>query len=319
MEDEIDTIDIVNYYIYCKDSYVIYIYYFYVQWCRDCNNIIDITEEHNCSISDNNYDIAASSKNDYIERLIAAVFEREPLWKSTLPYKLRGPSLIKTLWADIDNCLGTTPGTSQIKWKNLRDRFAKEHALECIYIPSGSAAVKKKSSWRFYASLRFLAPTINYRRTISNIENIEPTLSLPSAKKEREQSISLPIPGTNCSTKKKKQCFVPITITEKMNLLVFAFRENPSTYYTCNTEKCFTFFIFTEKAKIEEKSDTSSHFEEAILKELSRMGPANERHTKPDEIESFVTYLEACLRRMSVEVSNRITKKILKLFAEEDI
>lgn len=59
---------------------------------------------------------------------------------------------------------GTSPGSSQVKWKNLRDRFVKEHAIQCSYIPSGSAAVKKKSSWPFYESLCFLSSTISYRK-----------------------------------------------------------------------------------------------------------------------------------------------------------
>lgn len=63
-------------------------------------------------------------------------------------------------------CVGTTPGASQTKWKNLRDRFVKEHTLECAYIPSGSSAVKKKSSWPFYEMLRFLTSTINYRKYV---------------------------------------------------------------------------------------------------------------------------------------------------------
>jgi len=34
------------------------------------------------------------------------------------------------------------------------------------YIPSGSAVKKKESTWPFYENLRFLAPTINYRRLV---------------------------------------------------------------------------------------------------------------------------------------------------------
>lgn len=56
-------------------------------------------EEHECYIDNNN-------KDDYIERLIAEVFVRESLWNSTLPYKLRSPANMKTLWSEVDACLG---------------------------------------------------------------------------------------------------------------------------------------------------------------------------------------------------------------------
>jgi len=71
--------------------------------------MLDVTEEHICStlFRDSNIcDNYTNSKNDYLERLISAVFENEPLWNSRLPYKFRGPSDIKALWADIDSCLG---------------------------------------------------------------------------------------------------------------------------------------------------------------------------------------------------------------------
>lgn len=57
-------------------------------------------EEHECYTEDNN------NENDYIERLIAEVFVRESLWNSALPYKLRNSVNIKTLWSEIDACLG---------------------------------------------------------------------------------------------------------------------------------------------------------------------------------------------------------------------
>ncbi|KYQ47202.1 hypothetical protein ALC60_13779, partial [Trachymyrmex zeteki] len=133
-------------------------------WCKDCNNMFHITEEHICSLDSNISNNSADNKNDYLERLISAVFENEPLWNSKFPYKFRGPSNIKALWADIDRQLGTAPGTSQTKWKNIRDRFVKEHTLVTTYISSGSAAKKKESTWPFYECLRFLEPTVNYRR-----------------------------------------------------------------------------------------------------------------------------------------------------------
>jgi len=60
--------------------------------------MLDVTEEHICSTLDSNIcDNYTNSKNDYLERLISAVFENEPLWNSRLPYKFRGPPDIKTL------------------------------------------------------------------------------------------------------------------------------------------------------------------------------------------------------------------------------
>lgn len=58
------------------------------------------------------------------------------------------------------------PGTSQTKWKHLRDRFVKEYTLQCAYIPSGSATIKRKSSWPLYETLQFLIPTIKYRKYV---------------------------------------------------------------------------------------------------------------------------------------------------------
>jgi len=79
---------------------------FIFKWCKDCNSLLDVTEEHICSTLDNICDNYTNSKNDYLERLISAVFENEPLWNSRLPYKFRRPSDIKALWTDIDNRLG---------------------------------------------------------------------------------------------------------------------------------------------------------------------------------------------------------------------
>ncbi|XP_011859936.1 PREDICTED: uncharacterized protein LOC105557329, partial [Vollenhovia emeryi] len=152
-----------------------------------------IVKEQDC------YNANNASRSDFIERLIAEVFSRETLWNSVLPYKLRGPSETKSLWTEIDTSLDVNPGTSQVKWKNLRDRFVKEHAIQCTYIASGSGLVKKKSTWPFYESLCFLIPTINYRKTISNIENINPSKMLLLS---QTKDISSPVPGTSNITKK---------------------------------------------------------------------------------------------------------------------
>lgn len=74
-------------------------YHFHLQWCQDCSNLVHIGEEHNCSVilsdDEKSIDNDIHDENDYIERLITAVFEKEILWNSTLPYKLRGPLEIK--------------------------------------------------------------------------------------------------------------------------------------------------------------------------------------------------------------------------------
>lgn len=63
-------------------------------------------EEHHCSALDlGDIENSTRNKNDSLEALIAAVFERESLWNSTIPYKFRGPSETKLLWAEIDNLL----------------------------------------------------------------------------------------------------------------------------------------------------------------------------------------------------------------------
>lgn len=165
-------------------------------WCLSCN--CEVSEDHNCPTDITNN--TGFNKNDYLERLIAAVFEREVLWNSKLPYKLRGASEMKALWLEIDMYLGTSPGSSQVKWKNLRDRFVKEHAIQCSYIPSGSAAVKKKSSWPFYESLCFLSSTISYRNTTSNIKNMNPNMLSSSIKKEEPVTFAS-IPSTSIAKK----------------------------------------------------------------------------------------------------------------------
>jgi len=85
-----------------------------------------------------------------------------------------------------------------------------------------------------------------------------------------------------------------------------------------NFKKFFIFFFSTEKARTVEKRDVSS-CEEAILRELERTKLTNQSHAKPDKIESFIKYIEACLRSMTADDSKRITNQILKLIVEADI
>jgi len=55
------------------------------------------------------------------------------------------------------------------------------------------------------------------------------------------------------------------------------------------------------------------------LRELERTKPINQSHARPDKIESFTKYIEACLRNMTADDSKRITNQILKLIVEADI
>ncbi|XP_039309938.1 uncharacterized protein LOC120358753 [Solenopsis invicta] len=234
--------------------------------CNDCNTIVNIGEEHECNIGNNNvYD-------DYNERLIAEVFVREGLWNSKLPYKFRGPAHLKTLWCEVDTCLGTPAGSSQIKWKSLRDRFVREHSSVTTYIPSGSGAMKKKSNWPLYDTLRFLIPTVNYRKTISNLENINPDFQ-----SESDTQLSLSdessLAGTsNNNTYIRKKINIAQQVQTKRSLL------KPQTALQQN---CFNAEIsqtakeslrspqpskYRKKQKVTENVDM--HLEEVLLKEL---------------------------------------------------
>jgi len=64
----------------------------------------------------------------------------------------------------------------------------------------------------------------------------------------------------------------------------------------------------------------NSCLEEALLRELKETRPTKEQYqSKPDKIESFVKYIEACLRGMTAEVSKLVMKQILNLLLEQDI
>ncbi|XP_067214175.1 uncharacterized protein [Linepithema humile] len=279
-------------------------------WCNDCNTKVYSGEEHECYIDNNN-------KDDYIERLIAEVFVRESLWNSTLPYKLRGPANMKTLWSEVDACLETPTGSSQIKWKSLRDRFVKEHYLQSAYIPSGSGAVKRKSSWPLYDTLRFLIPTVNYRRTKSNLENIHPDIQLSLPNKSALLFLFYILlflyflihiffavfSSTTSDSASNSDLGLTIPKVNEEFTHVASKRSHPLPLPL----KC------KKKSKTTENMDT--RLEEVILKELQQ---TNE-HVKLDKIESFVKYIEACLRSMTADISKRVMKKIATLLFEEDI
>ncbi|XP_011136483.1 uncharacterized protein LOC105181426 [Harpegnathos saltator] len=274
-------------------------------WYCDVDNNISAGEQNSFisdDTSDNISDINFLNKNEYLELLIAEVFQREALWNSLLPYKCRDPLEVKALWSEIDIYLSTCPGTSQSKWKNLRDRFVKKHALQSSYVPSGSAAVKKKSSWPFYENLLFLASTITYRKTKSNIENVNPQTNVQQ-KKEFHCSIN---------NNKKKDDILQQSLP----------KQNTSNSNTLDEEAEFHSPTAAKRIKKSKTEYADIRIEEAILKELQQTRnepvPRNEpTHIKPDKIESFTKYLEACLRNMMPDDSKRIIMKISKILFED--
>ncbi|XP_025996220.2 uncharacterized protein LOC105192933 isoform X1 [Solenopsis invicta] len=71
------------------------------------------------------------------------------------------------------------------------------------------------------------------------------------------------------------------------------------------------------KSKLE---NIDNRVEEAIIQELQKTRPINELpHTKPDKIETFVKYVEACLRGMLPDTSKRIINRISQILMEEDL
>ncbi|XP_012287469.1 uncharacterized protein LOC105703559 isoform X2 [Orussus abietinus] len=112
--------------------------------------------------------------SEWVEQLISEVFRREPLWNSKLPYKERGFKTTSVLWAEVDHILDKEKGTSQAKFKSLRDRFLKLYA-ECNKKPkSGSAAsALHKTTWKYYNQLLFLIPTIECRPANTHLKKIE--------------------------------------------------------------------------------------------------------------------------------------------------
>ncbi|XP_029675940.1 uncharacterized protein LOC115243258 isoform X1 [Formica exsecta] len=57
----------------------------------------------------------------------------------------------------------------QKKWKNLRDTFRRKQQEMKAYVPSGSGAGKKSDDWKFYHLMEFFIPTLDFRKTHSNL------------------------------------------------------------------------------------------------------------------------------------------------------
>ncbi|XP_071568414.1 uncharacterized protein [Temnothorax nylanderi] len=334
----------------------------YLLMCNTCKCIVE--EDHICDydnsttdgiIENNNNNTTEylennnNSKNighndgDLTEGLISEVFIREPLWNSKLPYKQRGPADIKLLWAQVDTCLGTDPGISQAKWKNMRDRFVKEYGIQNTYTASGSATkAKKTSTWYLYETLSFLIPTINYRKTKSNLENVNPNRqsmssiqdSTPNTSYSREQDLSLQTSyrsnsnPENMIDKNLSQQSVLRPQSSECNMPVESSRINEVASEGSNRNNNKRLMSQSEvlqlpkSTKHMKKSNIPANpcLEEALLTELKQTRPTKEQYqSKPDKIESFVKYIEACLRGMTPEVSKLVMKQILNLLLEQDI
>jgi len=83
--------------------------YFQCNKCRcivDENHVCDYDNTDNTSENNNNISTEHNYECDFTEKLISEVFTREPLWNSKLPYKQRGLRDIKSLWSEVDACLG---------------------------------------------------------------------------------------------------------------------------------------------------------------------------------------------------------------------
>ncbi|XP_051169714.1 uncharacterized protein LOC127287040 [Leptopilina boulardi] len=83
--------------------------------------------------------------DEWDESLIAAVWQRPALHNYLLPVKERSPLKLNDLWNEIHNTLGvSTVSILKSRWKYLLGQYRKEKLKRNEYIPSGSAATKKK-------------------------------------------------------------------------------------------------------------------------------------------------------------------------------
>jgi len=92
-----------------KNSILYIMPYFQCNKCRcivDEDHVCDYDNTDNTLENNNNISTGHNYECDFTEKLISEVFTREPLWNSKLPYKQRGPRDIKSLWSEIDVCLG---------------------------------------------------------------------------------------------------------------------------------------------------------------------------------------------------------------------
>ncbi|KAG5864526.1 hypothetical protein JTB14_002378 [Gonioctena quinquepunctata] len=119
------------------------------------------------------------------ELLISFVVSRPPLWDHRLPLVQRTKPIKDQLWVEILSEFGgntdLTPDILQKKWKNLRDKYIKTKAELDTYIPSGSAAKKKKKIWKHFEAMAFLSDTVSRRRTISSHSSESVCLLSPSS------------------------------------------------------------------------------------------------------------------------------------------
>lgn len=80
------------------------------------------------------------------ELLIFCIQAQPPLWKSRLTLKERSKTIRDQLWLEVFQEFGENPEYSleflQKMWRNLRDTYVR---IRGDYVPSGSAAKKKKN------------------------------------------------------------------------------------------------------------------------------------------------------------------------------
>ncbi|CAG9818744.1 unnamed protein product [Phaedon cochleariae] len=110
------------------------------------------------------------------EFLINLVMARPPLWDSRLPLKDRSKTIRDNLWLEVYEAFGEQEHLSVSvlikKWRNLRDTYVRVKGETESYVPSGSAAGKKKKrKWEYYDLMSFLSDTIKYRPTVSNLKS----------------------------------------------------------------------------------------------------------------------------------------------------
>lgn len=107
------------------------------------------------------------------ELLIGAVKARKGFYDYRIPANQRTNLRKNALWAEVSNTLGGAfkPEEAKVRWKYLRDNYAKARKKVKGYIPSGSAAASghKKSKFRFYDLMTFLNDFLETRQTVSSL------------------------------------------------------------------------------------------------------------------------------------------------------
>ncbi|XP_043475019.1 uncharacterized protein LOC122506770 [Leptopilina heterotoma] len=98
---------------------------------------------------------------EWDESLITAVSQRPALYNYLLPVKERSQLKLNDLWNEIHNTLGVSSvNIIKDRWKKLRALYMAEKSERNVYIPSGSAASKKKrdnkNGFQLFEVMKFL-------------------------------------------------------------------------------------------------------------------------------------------------------------------